>query len=153
DIEAEVKWVMLREEVNAGSIFVPFGGRTIRATSSWAGSTVKMSLRSPSGEIFDADTPGVRSGSTDVSEWLEIDDPVPGNWTVRVYGQDGPDGGEPTQASVYADVPPPAPPVVELSAQPVDGQADTFDLSASGPEGVVYTWAFSDGSTGEGVSL
>ena len=153
DIEAGVSMVQPRQSVNAGTVFVPFGGRDLRATSSWAGSTVTMSLVSPGGTVFDADSDGVRSGTTPTSEWLEVPDPEQGTWIVRLFGDDVPEGGEETQVTAYAETPPPAEPEVTLSSEPVAGEPDTFDLSASGPAGITYEWSFAGGGTATGAEV
>ncbi|MET0559729.1 MAG: PKD domain-containing protein [Solirubrobacterales bacterium] len=149
----KVATVMPRESSNAGSVFVPFGGRALHASSAWPGSTVTMSLVSPGGTVYDASSPGVRSGSTATSEWLEVSDPEPGSWQVRLFGDDVAAAGEPTQVSGYADLIQPQTPEVEVSATPVAGAADTFDLDADGPAGASYSWTFSDGTSADGASL
>ena len=151
-VEANVVMVRPEQTTGAGSAFVPFGGRTLHASASWPGSTVKVSLVSPGGKAFDADTPGVLSGSTEISEWLEVPDPEAGSWQVRLYGEDVEVGGEPTQVIAYADNPTPSVPDVDLTATPVPGQTDTFDLVATGPPGE-YSWTFSDGGGAEGASV
>ena len=153
DIESKVLDVQPKEAVDAGSVFVPYGARTLQSTSAWHGSTVTMSLISPTGERFDAGSSGVRSGSTATSQWLELDDPSPGTWHVHVFGDDLPAGGELVQVSAFATQVPPAPPTVDTHVGAVDGATNTFELHASGPAGATFRWAFSDGSTDEGADV
>jgi flagellar hook assembly protein FlgD/lysophospholipase L1-like esterase len=151
-LQAKVLTVKPQQTSGAGTAFVPFGARSVHADASWPGSTVMLSLVSPGGVVYGASSPGVRSGRTPTSEWLEIDNPEPGTWHVQVYGVQVKPEGEPTQISAYAEGPAAATPDVQLGSTPVAGAPETFDLTATGPEGT-YTWAFSDGTTGTGKTI
>ncbi|MGE5527305.1 MAG: PKD domain-containing protein [Methanosarcina sp.] len=153
EVQANVCTVLPQKTTDAGSAFVPYGGHSLHAVSSWPGSTVTMSLVSPAGEVYDADSPNVRSGSTATSEWLEVPDPEAGNWKVRLYGDDVDEEGETAQVSVYADLPAPQAPDIQVHSAPVAGEADTFDLSADGPGGTSFEWTFSDGGAAAGATV
>lgn len=152
-IEAHVLHVRPRAAVSAGGVFVPFGARTLHADSAWRGSTVTMTLVSPSGIEHRVDTPGVRGGGDATSEWLELDDPEPGTWQVRLFGDDVPPEGEPAQVSAYADSTPPPPPEAASEAEPLGTAGDAFELSADGPSGAAFHWTFSDGTAAEGAQV
>ncbi|HTT95140.1 MAG TPA: PKD domain-containing protein [Solirubrobacterales bacterium] len=152
-LQAKVLTVKQQQTSDAGSAFVPFGGRSLRADASWPGSTVTLSLVSPGGTVYDASSSGVAGGRTPTSEWLEIAHPEPGTWRVRVHGVQVDPEGEPTEVSAYAEGPASAAtPEVQLSSAPVSGASETFDLTASGPDGT-YSWAFSDGTAGTGKTI
>jgi PKD repeat protein len=138
---------------DAGTVDVVAGARTLHADAAWPGSTVTLSLVSPSGQVFTKASPGVTSGHTATSEWLELSDPAPGTWHVRAFGDDVAADGELTQVNAYAIVPPPAAPAVTLQQRAVAGDENTFDLSASGPQGATYDWTFSDGSAAHGEQV
>ncbi len=152
-LQAKVLTVKPQQTSGAGSAFVPFGARSVHADASWPGSTVTLSLVSPGGTVYDTSSPGVTSDRTPTSEWLEVANPEPGTWQVRVYGVQVAPEGEPTEVSAYAEAPASAAsPEVQLDSTPVAGAPETFDLTATGPEGT-YTWAFSDGTTGSGKTI
>jgi PKD repeat protein/lysophospholipase L1-like esterase len=153
EIQAGVVTVRPAESVSAGTSFVPFGGRNLRATAAWPGSTVTMSLLSPGGVTFDASTDGVRQGSTATSEWLEVADPEPGVWHVQLFGEDVSVEGEPVQVSAAAESPPPQAPDVDVTFARVSEDPEQFDLEAHGPAGTGYEWTFSDGSSAIGGSV
>jgi hypothetical protein len=150
DLNAAVA-VPVREDVEAGSVFVPFGARVLHADSAWRGSTVSMSLVAPDGTVLRAGDPGVRSGGTATTQSLEIDDPQPGTWRVRLFGDDVDPAGEPTAVRAFADVPLPPAPAVELASDPEGG--DVVQLTADGPVDATYSWLFSDGETADGPSV
>jgi lysophospholipase L1-like esterase len=145
-IANHVVTVQPRTSADAGTIFVPRGARTVTATSAWPGSTVTMTLISPSGKRYDASTAGVTATSTPTSETLEVAAPEQGTWHVQLYGDDVAAGGEPTQVSATADVPAVGPPSVSAQATPVAGAANTYDLTAVGPADATYRWTLSDGT-------
>ena len=70
--------------------------------SEWSGSTVTTSLVSPTGRVIDAETVAAdvvhEAGAT--WEQFDITNPEPGEWTVRLYGEDVPAEGEETYLSV-----------------------------------------------------
>jgi hypothetical protein len=145
-ITNHVMTVLPRASADAGTVFVPRGARTVTATTAWPGSTVTMTLVSPSGKHYAADSAGVTVTSTPTSETLVVADPEQGTWRVQLYGDDVAADGEPTQVSAMADVPAPTPPTVSAHATPVAGSANTYDLTAVGPADATYRWTLSDGT-------
>ena len=69
---------------------------------SWPGSTVAVSLVSPSGRRIEADTTDadVWHLQGDAFEVYRVHDPEAGDWTVELYGSDLPEGGEPVSVAV-----------------------------------------------------
>lgn len=134
-----------RQEASAGTLFVPYGARTVRAAASWPGSTVTLKLVSPSGTTYTVDSDGVRSGTTATSQWLEVDDPAPGTWNVKVFGDDVHED-EPVHVTATAEEPAPAgPPTAQITHAVTSTDKRTIDLTATGgPAGATYRWTFSD---------
>lgn len=85
---------------------VPSETSTAYFRSEWSGSTVATSLVSPSSRVIDANTTAadVQHRSGTAWEQFEITGPEPGQWTVRMYGEDVPAEGEQTYSS-FAAVP------------------------------------------------
>jgi hypothetical protein len=80
------------------------GLNQITFTNSWIGSDIEMTVVSPSGRVVDRSTVGedltVLHGAT--YETFTIREPEPGEWQVRLYGADIPEGGEPYTFSTVA---------------------------------------------------
>jgi len=72
------------------------GSAKLKAHSDWDGSTVSMTLVSPSGRRIDQTTVAddVSHSVDTTSETIEVTTPEPGTWTVELYGTDVPPEGE-----------------------------------------------------------
>ena len=96
-----------REEVSAGTVFVPFGGRVVHADTSWPGSTVTLRLVGPDGQDrgrVDARRAQRHHADVAVDRGRRSQ---PGSWQVRVFGDDVAAAGEPVLVNAYAAEPPP----------------------------------------------
>ena len=155
DLTGQVARVGPHAHTRAGTVFVPRGARTLTARSSWQGSTVRMTLVSPGGALVDRDTPGVTVGGSAVSEELTVTDPQSGEWEVRLYGEEVPDGGELTEVTAFADAPAAPAPEVAVTTRRVSGHAQLFDFAAAAgaEDGIAFRWSFSDGATSDGPTV
>ena len=154
EISNQVLTVEPQQSVDAGSVQVTAPASMLQAAASVPGSNVTLKLIGPDGTTHDDQTPGVQVTTTSTGEQLDVPDPGQGTWSVEVYGQDVHSGGEPVAVSAYPVAPPPpAPPSIQISSAPVDGQANTYTLTASGSGALSYEWTFSDGETADGPSV
>jgi len=130
----------------------------ISFSSTWPGSDVVMTLKSPSGRT-------ITRSSTDTNvyhrvgprqELYLVDHPEAGTWTVELFGADVDSDGEPTTLDIFKVPVPNQEPVAKFTMSQ-DGRTVTLDGSESfDPDGEVtnYLWEFEDGSlrTGRTVS-
>lgn len=129
-------------------------GTTAFFNSSWPGSDVVMTLRSPSGRVITRGTaaPDVSHEVGPTYERYVVTDPEPGEWAVELYGERVAPLGEDVLLSVHQDpVPNLAPEAVVAVEQ--SGRTVTVDGDASSdPDGSVqeYLWEFGDGSVATG---
>lgn len=112
-----------------------------------------MTLVGPDGTVYSSDSPGVTSSTTPTSESLDVSNPAPGSWSVKLFGDDVKDGGEPTSVTAYADVPAPSELNVQISSSAALDDPHTYTVIAAGPQGADYRWTFSDGQTADGPSV
>lgn len=132
----------------------------------WGGSTVDLSLIAPNGTAIGPDTtdPNIYHSKSSTYELYRIDNPMPGIWTLLVFGSDLPPGGEDivVQVSVVSNIPTEGnPPVADagpdqtvLTIPPATTAMVTLDGSGShDPDGdlLTYNWTW-DGNTACGVS-
>jgi uncharacterized protein YegL len=76
------------QTVTAATLTVPEGTGLIKIVLAWPGSDLDLILRDPGGVAVDPGNAGViYSGVAALPEYFEIYDPMPGNWTVEVYGR------------------------------------------------------------------
>jgi flagellar hook assembly protein FlgD/PKD repeat protein/lysophospholipase L1-like esterase len=131
------------------------GSATLVAQLSWPGSTASLRLIAPDGRVLDEHSAGVTATTTATSQTLTVPEAQPGEWQIRVYGDDVDPRGELATVSAYALTDTPAPPDVTVSGDRSDPEAPTFLLSAAStaPSGSVYTWYFSDSTTATGPSV
>ena len=80
----------------------PTGSRVMTAVDQWDGSTVTMTLISPSDRVIDAQNLGddVVHSSGPTFEMFQVTDPEAGEWTVDLYGADVPETGEDAYLSI-----------------------------------------------------
>lgn len=124
----------------------------------WPGSTVRVSLVSPSGRQIDATTNAgdVERTATGVSESYSIRRPEPGRWTVRLFGQDVDADGEPTRLNTVQVPVTEVRPLALFEPPPADLVAPArIDLDATNsvaPEGEIaeWRWELGDGATARG---
>ena len=64
-------------------------------STTWSGSTLKLTLMRPNGSIVDPSDPGVTHGSGTTFEFYTIENPDAGTWTMKVAAIDVPSQGEP----------------------------------------------------------
>lgn len=117
----------------------------------WPGSTVKLTVVSPSGHVYGADDVGPDGFHllTPTSELIYLRDPEPGRWTVRIYGADVRPEGEETLLTTYQEPKPNAAPVARMTATKTAKDALDLDAGAStDADGQVvdYLWDFGDGT-------
>jgi hypothetical protein len=111
---------------------VPSGQTSAAFLSNWAGSTVDMTLVDPNGRIIGPDTtdPDVAHIKGLVSELYRITDPVPGTWTIRLYGADVPPQGEEVTVVMTTVAPPDStPPFSQLIQQRFQSGPMPIDLA------------------------
>jgi PKD repeat protein len=138
---------------DAGEVFVPFGARTLTVTTAIPGSTVTPRIFKPSGVALELDAEGVTFSSTATTTRTVIQDPEPGSWTVRVFGDDVDAAGEPTSVMAFADLESVPGPVASATATDEGGGLVSFDASESQAlSGATYAWLFSDGEIASGVT-
>jgi hypothetical protein len=132
----------------------------------WGGSTVDLSLITPDGASIGPDTtdPNVYHSKSSTYELYRISNPIPGIWTLVIFGSDLPAGGEDivVQVSEIPNIPTQQnPPVAEAGPdQTVErtgaaGAQVTLDGSASyDPDGdpLTYSWSWAGGGSASGVS-
>ena len=80
----------------AQELSVSEGAASLRASTTWSGSTVITTLVSPTGRRIDSSTiaSDVIYFADPTSETFEIASPEPGTWTAELYGADVPPEGE-----------------------------------------------------------
>jgi hypothetical protein len=79
---------------------VPRGSGDLNANLYWPGSELDMILVDPNGDEVDADYPGTFIDDTVIPSRVTVEDPLPGTWSMRVYGADVPQETEPYYAIV-----------------------------------------------------
>jgi hypothetical protein len=121
----------------------------------WRGSDVQMSLVSPSGKVYDRTTqaPGVTHELQPNGETFAIDNPEPGQWTVRLFGANV-SPGEPVildSSQIPTSVNAPLAQIHPSTDRGVLPRTIQFDGSSSRALGgstiASYRWDFGDGST------
>lgn len=129
----------------------------ISFSSSWPGSDVVMTLRSPSGRVIDRNTQAAdvvhRVGPT--QELYYVTDPEPGTWTVELYGRDVAPSGEPTTLNIYEVPEPNREPTAAMTLSQA-GRTVTLDAGASqDSDGEIktYLWDFGDGTMSSGKEV
>jgi hypothetical protein len=133
------------------------GGTQVSFSTSWPGSDVAMTLRSPSGRVIDRATSAAdlhhRVGPT--QELYLVTDPEPGTWTIELYGANVQPAGEPTTLAVYETPRPNADPVASFTSSQ-RGRTLTLDATGSTDSDgqvVAYLWEFGDGTFATGARV
>jgi hypothetical protein len=153
---------ILQGEIIEMTFEVPEGTVSLWIDRLIPGSDVETSLVQPDGTVIDRDTQdtGVYHALGNTYEIYRIDNPMPGEWTVRLEGTDTGPGGEPTSLSVAATMPDsgytePASndsPVAHAGSDQTvyEGAAVTLDGSASSDpdpnDELIYKWTQTDGT-------
>jgi hypothetical protein len=138
-------------EIRSYIYTVPWGGgSTLDISGFWPGSDVVLRLISPSGVEYtrSSEPPGSSRITTALSEYIEVTDPEPGDWTIEAYGADIAPGGESFLLDAFYD-----PPANELPVGSIhmDRQGSTVTFSAPGsvdPDGTIvnFWWDLGDGT-------
>lgn len=125
-------------------------------STTWPGSDVVTTLRSPSGRTITRTSTGDdlyhRAGPR--QEVFLLRNPEPGTWTVELYGASVQASGERTTLSVFQTPKPNADPVARMTST-LRGRTVSVDASAStDAEGQItgYLWEFGDGTFATGVT-
>jgi hypothetical protein len=79
---------------------VPRESGDLNANLYWPGSELDMILVDPNGDEVDADYPGTFIDDTVMPSRVTVEDPLPGTWSMKVYGADVPQETEPYYAIV-----------------------------------------------------
>ncbi|GAA3031594.1 PKD domain-containing protein [Actinokineospora globicatena] len=128
-------------------------GTTLTVSTAWPGSDVETSLVSPSGRVIDRSTVAadVTHDLSPTGERYVVTNAEPGQWTIRSYGADIADGGEPLTVLAEARAPvPPAPTVSAISSTTSTVAGATVAFTANATADVV--WDFGDGTTSTAVN-
>lgn len=115
--------------------------------TTWGGSDVVTTLRSPSGRSIYRDTEAsdVEHTKTATSEAYTVRDPEAGPWVVELTGADVPDGGEETGLSIEGNRKPSAD--AKGPTKVLVGEEISLDASGSSdPDGTIasYAWDLDD---------
>ncbi|MDQ3982550.1 MAG: PxKF domain-containing protein [Actinomycetota bacterium] len=133
------------------------GDTPITFSTVWPGSDVEMTLVTPSGEVIGRSTtsPGIFHQAGPTSEVYYIENPEPGEWTVRLYGLDVDAAGEDVGLDFYQAPEPNRDPVAAMTMSR-SGRTVTLDASGShDPDGEIvdYVWEFDDGTVATGTTV
>ncbi|MGI8863655.1 MAG: PKD domain-containing protein [Solirubrobacteraceae bacterium] len=134
-------------------VAVAVGQALLNIITHWPGSDMDTTLVSPSGQVFNASSPGIIHFKTGTMENYVIPNPQPGTWQVQVYGTHVDQGGETARVDSSTTTAAAVAPVAVLSATPSAGVAPTHvRFSATTSRGTFapissYRWNFGDGST------
>ncbi len=123
------------------SIAVSAGQRSLNVNTTWPGSDVVLTLRSPSGRVIIRQTsaPDVQRETSSTWERVEVSKPEVGTWVAELYGLDVAPDGEPTTLDVYQEPLPNMTPQarpslrVEGTELVVDGRPSTALMEPSAP--------------------
>jgi alpha-tubulin suppressor-like RCC1 family protein/PKD repeat protein/lysophospholipase L1-like esterase len=138
---------------------VPAGTGQVSFSSSWPGSDMAMSLVSPTGRQITRATVAsdVQHVVGRTYEVTTIQNPEPGQWTVKEFGANVSPDGEMVRINAVSVPPINLPPTARFSASATDGTAPlaiNFNARAStDSDGSVasFSWDFGDGSTASGA--
>ena len=125
-------------------------------STTWPGSDVVLSLRSPSGRVLERTTTASdvyhRVGPR--QELYVVEDPEPGTWTVSLYGASVQPTGEQTTLAVFETPTPNADPIARFTSS-LSGRTVSVDARTStDSDGTIkaYLWEFGDGSFATGAT-
>ena len=150
--------IQQNQTVNS-SFLVKVGQRIASFFSHWPGSDVQMTLTDPSGRVYTRYAPG--SGTFHVNgpttELFRITNPVPGAWTVSLYGASVRPGGEPVDLTLNQLAPINQLPIA-VASEKANAAGTTVTYDASGTrdaDGSIasYEWDFGDGTAATGRSV
>ena len=124
----------------------------------WPGSDVEMTLTSPSGKVYTRDTvaEGVYHRNGPTQELYRFASPEAGRWTVRLFGKDVRQDGEPVRFTTYAEEKPNQDPAAGIEVAKTS--KNTIRARSTGsfdPDGTVVDqlWDFGDGTVGRGPDV
>jgi len=75
------------ETVVAGSVYTLFGTKRLRIVLNWPGSDLDLKILDPMGKEADPSSPAIAYSGDVKPEYFMINDPLPGNWIIKVYGK------------------------------------------------------------------
>jgi len=124
----------------------------------WPGSDVELTLVSPSGKVYTRETveEGLHHRNGPTQELYRFADPEPGRWTVKLYGRDVSQAGEPVRFWTYGEQQPNEDPVAGMTITKT--ARNTIRAQATGsfdPDGTIvdHLWDFGDGTIARGPAV
>jgi hypothetical protein len=124
----------------------------------WPGSDVEMTLISPSGKVYTRATveEGLHHRNGPTQELYRFADPEPGRWTVKLYGRDVNQAGEPVRFWTYGEQRPNEDPVAGMTITKTARNAIRAEATGSfDPDGTIvdHLWDFGDGTLARGPAV
>jgi len=88
------------EQQAVGTAHVASGQEQLQINLQWPGSTLELLVTDPQGRLVDASYPGARWVREPTRVQLTVSDPLPGDWSLAVVGQDVPEGATTYEVTV-----------------------------------------------------
>lgn len=92
-LQAEFEGIIHQgEELSAGSFYLNRGESELRLSLNWPGSFIDLQLVDPRGNTVALDYNDLIVWRKEKPAYMVINKPLPGEWTVKLYGEDIPEG-------------------------------------------------------------